>query len=436
MRRVETTVVVSAVALLALSGAGQSVAASARGEATIYTGLGLDTCNAPSTSTLQAWLASPYRALGIYIGGANRACANPQLTPTWISAAEGLGWALAPLYVGLQAPCVTQGGLTKISAPSAAVEGASAADDAIAQASQIGLPTGSPIYFDMEAYALDSASCTQTVQTFLSGWVIALHDQGYVAGVYGSAGSTMRDVQALTQTSSPPDDIWIADWNGDTTVLGDPYVSDALWTNHQRIHQFSGSHNESFGGVTLNIDSDSFDGAVVSQPGGVQAPTPVSSPVASTLSTAGSVSSTDGQASVSWPAGAFQRSVVVSLTPSLPSTPVPGFASGGYGVQLAVQQTATSLDTTSWPEPLTIHIAPQSGRLAPLASTDGTSWHQLPELVGNRCRSAHRRPSRASPTVRSRSRHVRLGTSRCCPIRHRRRRRHSSRPGSRAARWC
>ncbi len=359
--------------------------ATAQGQATLYTGLGFDTCEAPSLTTLQAWLASPYRALGIYIGGANRACTNAQLSPSWVASAEGIGWAIAPLYVGLQAPCGSQAGLSVISAQAAAGQGTSAADDAIASASQLGLPAGSPIYFDMEGYALDNPGCTQTVQTFLSAWVAELHNQGYLAGVYGSAGSTMRDLQALTTTSSAPDDVWIADWNGDTSVFGDPYVSDALWADHERVHQFSGGHVESYGGITLDIDGDSLDGAVVGAAGGAQVtPAPTPTPTASTLSAAGSVTSADGVASVSWQAGTFQRSVVVSLTPSLPATLVPGFGSGGYGVQLQVQQTATSLATTSFTAPLTIHIAPQQQpSLAPVSSASGTSWQALPELVGD-----------------------------------------------------
>ena len=185
------------------------------------------------------------------------------LSASWISAAEGLGWALAPLYVGPQAPCVGLAGAVRISAAAAASEGAAAADDAIGEASTLGLPVGSPIYYDMEGYALDSPPCTQAVQTFLSAWVAGLHAQGYTAGVYGSAASTMRDLQALSTTSASPDDVWIADWNGSTSVFGDPYVSDTLWTQHARIHQFSGGHAETYGGVTLTIDGDSVDAAVV-----------------------------------------------------------------------------------------------------------------------------------------------------------------------------
>jgi len=92
------------------------------------------------------------------------------------------------------------------------------------------------------------------------------------------------------------------------------------------------------------------------------------------------VTSTDGLSTVSWPAGAFQQSVVVSLTPSLPTVPAAGFAAGGYGVQLQVQQTASAMLRTGFSQPLTIHIAPRNGSIAPMTSTDGTSWRPLQPL--------------------------------------------------------
>jgi hypothetical protein len=366
---------------LALSGAGSSApGAASEGKATAFTGYAFDACNAPKPESLAAWLASPYRAVGIYIGGANRACANAELSPEWTASAVASGWNLIPLYVGLQAPCVGGKGLARISPALASSQGTAAADDASGAASAVGLAAGSPIYFDMEAYALANPSCTAAVQAFVTAWVNELHALGYLAGVYGSAGSTIRDLQALAATASSPDDVWIADWNGNESVFGNPYVSDALWTNHQRIHQYRGSHHETWGGVTIDIDSSYVDAAVVG-PGGTlpvpAAPLPAPSPGASA---AGSVTSIDGGATVSWPAGAFQQSVVVSLTPALPAEPVPGFAGGGYGVQLQVQQTATALLREGFGAPLTIHIAHRPDGLAPMSSRDGATWQPLPPL--------------------------------------------------------
>ena len=40
-------------------------------------------------------------------------------------------------------------------------------------------------------------------------------------------------------------------------------LPETAWANHQRIHQFRGGHNETWGGTTINIDSDYIDGATV-----------------------------------------------------------------------------------------------------------------------------------------------------------------------------
>ena len=40
-------------------------------------------------------------------------------------------------------------------------------------------------------------------------------------------------------------------------------IPSTAWANHQRIHQFRGGHDETWGGTTINIDSDYVDGATV-----------------------------------------------------------------------------------------------------------------------------------------------------------------------------
>lgn len=70
-----------------------------------YLGQGVDACSAPSSSTTDAWLASPYRAIGVHVGGINRACTQPKLTATWVAHQEASGWHLLPIHLGLQASC-------------------------------------------------------------------------------------------------------------------------------------------------------------------------------------------------------------------------------------------------------------------------------------------------------------------------------------------
>ncbi len=239
----------------------------------IYTGPGIDTCGAPSTSAMRAWLSSPYRSVGIYLGGAMRACPDGNLSASWVSTVTGEGWRLAPLYVGYQAPCVNQSGLGEFSRDPATAAGqaTAAARDAVARARYFGLPTGSPIYFDLESYDSGDTVCRAAVLAFANAWTVELHRWSFRSGVYSGSASGIRDMAGAVGRSGfvPPDGVWMARWNGSPGVFGDPYVSDGYWRNHQRLHQYLGGHNETWGGVTLNIDTNSDDGLVVTgSPGG------------------------------------------------------------------------------------------------------------------------------------------------------------------------
>jgi len=226
----------------------------------VYTGLGFDACSTPSASAMSAWGASPYRALGIYIGGVNEACAQPNLSPTWVDEESAAGWALLPIYVGLQAPrngC----GCAAIVPSQASSEGTAAADDAIDQAEANGISPGNPIYDDMEAYNTGGTN-TQSVLAFLAAWTAELHAHGYASGVYSSENSGIRDFVAADGTSFvEPDELWIANWNGQANT-NSSVVPSTEWANHQRLHQYQGGHNATYGGVTINIDSDYVDADV------------------------------------------------------------------------------------------------------------------------------------------------------------------------------
>jgi Domain of unknown function (DUF1906) len=261
--------------------------ARARTSAVVYTGLGFDACYAPSSHAMSAWASSPYRALGIYIGGANAACPpsrDPNLTPTWLSNEAAAGWRFIPTYVGLQAPS-NSCGCAGIKPSQASAEGTAAAEDAVAQAQSLGIGPGNPIFDDMEFYTRNTTN-SSAVLGFLSAWTSQLHASGYLSGVYGNADSAITDLVNEYGTGYvEPDDVWIADWNGQQTT-GDPYVPNADWANHQRLHQYRGGHNETYGGVTINIDSNYLDGATASiGAGSAQAP-PAAPPALSVLPTA------------------------------------------------------------------------------------------------------------------------------------------------------
>jgi Rv2525c-like, glycoside hydrolase-like domain len=225
-----------------------------------FTGLGFDACTAPSRGSMTAWGSSPYRALGVYIGGINRGCTQPNLTAGWVAEQTAAGWNLIPTYVGLQAPTSSCTSCARLSPSAAASQGSAAASDAVDEAQVVGIGEGSPIYFDMESYS-PSSSASSATMTFLAAWTTRLHVLGYDSGVYSSGASGIADlVDQLGSTYEQPDDVWIANWNGKATA-SDPYVPASAWSEHQRIHQYRGGHDETWGGVTINIDNNYVEGA-------------------------------------------------------------------------------------------------------------------------------------------------------------------------------
>jgi hypothetical protein len=270
-------------AILVEPRSGASVSALPRASAgrasrsgTVFTGLGFDACTAPSARSMNAWKESPYRAVGVYIGGLNRGCSQPNLTPEWVAAQTAAGWHLIPTYVGLQAPTSACSSCAKLSASQATAQGVAAAVNAVEEASAVAMGPGSPIYFDMESYSRTSSATAATL-AFLEAWTKKLHELGYVSGVYSSSASGIADLgDQVGSGYELPDQLWIANWNGAQST-SDAAVPSNAWTQHQRIHQYRGGHNESYGGVTINIDNDYVDGSTVGE--ATLPPTPEDDPV-------------------------------------------------------------------------------------------------------------------------------------------------------------
>lgn len=251
IRQIESTITIGAAArAVSLTARAAGPAAAAQ---RLFQGAGFDACAAPAATAMSRWLASPYRAVGVYIGGVNRACAQVHLTAAWISAIQAMGWHYFPIYPGPQASCVTARGLATISPRHAAAEGVASAQDAATQARDLGVPGGTPVIYDMEHYG----RCGSEVITFLNAWDRELHARGYRAGVYESFGN-IGDLVRAAGTMSEPDVIHYAEWDGRATTRS-AYMPARMWTGHQRIHQYQGAHNEKWGRVTMNIDNDQLD---------------------------------------------------------------------------------------------------------------------------------------------------------------------------------
>ena len=226
------------------------------GEATVAPGEGFDTCSTPSQAAMDAWTGtSGFRTVGVYIGGMNIACSQPNLTAGWIRTQIANGWSIIPTYVGRLPPC-SQIGSAKIDPAKAATQGSDAAKDAIAAADVIGLGPGTPIYEDLEYFDQTIASCANAAATFISAWTAELHARGYLAGAYSSAASGAPAI--ITRYGAAgfhtPDDIWIAHWDG-VDSESDAVLQASKWAGH-RIRQYRGFHDETHGGVTLTVDSN------------------------------------------------------------------------------------------------------------------------------------------------------------------------------------
>lgn len=228
-----------------------------------YNGKGFDQCAAPSQSAMDTWWnASPYKAVGIYISGIQRACAQPNLTSTWITNQHNRGWKFLPLHVGLQAPCRGTGHMMSSDPATARSQGHQAAVESVTAAQALGIVAGSVLYNDMEAYPRGGA-CTTAVMSFLAGWTDELHARGYLSGVYSSAASGIADLVANynSTTYQRPDHVFFAWWNNVANTDGGQYIPASYWADHQRIKQYAGDVSETWGGVTIAIDRDYFDTA-------------------------------------------------------------------------------------------------------------------------------------------------------------------------------
>jgi photosystem II stability/assembly factor-like uncharacterized protein len=225
--------------------------------APVSTKKGFDTCAAPSSASMSKFWSGPFRDVNIYLGGVNRACSQANLTKTWINTVSTQGWFFIPTWVGPQAPCSGVGTTFSSTASTARSQGIAQAKSAQAAAKALGLDK-TVIYYDMEHYEA-TASCSKAVQSFVDGWVAEMNVLGFKGGVYGSPINANADWHGLDHNA---DAVWLASWNGVASVWGISPLSDNLWKLQQRIHQYRGGHNETWNGITLNIDSDIEDAPV------------------------------------------------------------------------------------------------------------------------------------------------------------------------------
>ena len=282
---------------LVLSGALLTAPAHAANPVTPgnFRGLGFDQCEAPSQHAMSTWIKkSPFRAAGIYISGASRACQRQSnLNSTWVRNQLAAGWHLMPITLGPQASCSSRyprygrnidptiNPRTTDGYAAARAQGRLEAQRAVRRARELGIVPGSTIFYDLEAFdTRRSTACTQSAIWFLHAWTRSLHNQRYASGYYSSAASgiKMMDDQRVKRGNSVamPDQIWIADWNGRANTSSS-YIRSTGWQPYSRAKQYQGGHNETWGGVRINIDRNYLNLRTPRLPG-VSTPAPKPAP--------------------------------------------------------------------------------------------------------------------------------------------------------------
>jgi hypothetical protein len=254
-----------ALALGAVAGTGVATAAPAVAAPQLeqLVGQGADSCTAPSLSQMTAfWTNTPYSAWGVYIGGIDRSCAQPNLTASWVTSVTKQGWHLLPLWVGPQNPCASGFDHFSSNTTTAFSQGKTEALSAYKALHALGMADNSPIIYDLEAPSSSTSACVSATKSFIKGWVTQLHvAPAQSAGVYTSTCAGFID--QFASNSPAPDFVDGADWDGDLSTSELPCVSASHWANKARHKQYQGGHNVTENGVTLNVDSDCSNGPTV-----------------------------------------------------------------------------------------------------------------------------------------------------------------------------
>ncbi len=245
-----------------------------------FTGYAFDQCVTQPQDVMDVWLtSSPYWAVGIYIAGDSRYCGDDKqtnLTPEWVATQLSYGWRLIPITVGPQASCATRyKDKVRIKADptddyAAAREQARAeAAETVRRAQLLGIPERTTLWYDIEHFDIGKIRCRDSALAFLSAWTTKLHELNYVSGVYSSASSGIKMLDEARRFSpgryTMPDQLWVAEWvdaggyrqppTPEPPSLYSAYFDASAWEG-KVMRQYRGGHDETYGGVTINIDTN------------------------------------------------------------------------------------------------------------------------------------------------------------------------------------
>jgi len=236
-----------------------------------YEGQAFDACEIPTLAELSNWFEnSPYRGVNLYIGGISRLCANNKLNASYIAEIARQGWRLIPTWVGHQPPCTSFKYPFPYDVDEAFEYGVNNANQAKDRMELFGLLNngqGGIVYLDVESFSTSNEACVAATRAYIQGWTTRMRELGIMGGLYASS-VNLNKAQIYNIVPTVPA-VWIAEWNAtrgfnpDASVYDLRHLPNDYWYNQQRLRQYSGHLNESWGGVTLSIDPNVAHGPVM-----------------------------------------------------------------------------------------------------------------------------------------------------------------------------
>ena len=195
-------------------------------------------------------------------------CPQANLSAQYLNDVNQQGWHLGFFWVGRQAPC--SGYANQFSSdPGTAYqqrrdEAVGAYNDLVGVLGVANCANQTPVTYDLEGFDGSMCDALAAAQSFVHGWVDQLHvPTPQLAGIYGSTCASYLDYY---RPDPYPDFIWGASFDGNPSISAMPCVTPGNWGSSQRIKQIVGTHNETWNGVTLSIDTDCANGPMAPAP--------------------------------------------------------------------------------------------------------------------------------------------------------------------------
>jgi hypothetical protein len=178
---------------------------------------GIDTAKYPGDSTME-WLWDEHNSNLYWVGYYLPEKGSNQSWKGKYTFLKGMGWGIAPIYLGKQPRTVASRFRGKEE-----LEGYKDAIAATTMASSDQMPSGTVIYFDLEGGDIP----TSRYLDYYTGWMKGVLDQGYLPGLYCSFLVAPHVAQRMVKVQAPPL-IWAVKYSyGMNKAFKNPYPEDA-----------------------------------------------------------------------------------------------------------------------------------------------------------------------------------------------------------------